>query len=86
MSSEPTTETDVDEEDLTPPRLNRRAVYGLVASVLVAVVGLFLLPTLREAGWSFRMAFWSLVGLEFLAAVGVGISVLSLYDEDGTET
>ncbi|MFB6111634.1 MAG: hypothetical protein ABEJ35_03765 [Halobacteriaceae archaeon] len=66
--------------ELTPRRLNRRAVYGLVLSTLVAAVGLFLLPSLRAAGLSFRVSFWALAGLEFLAAVGVAISVLRLYD------
>lgn len=63
--------------------LNRLAVAGLVASTLVAIVGLFALPTLTANGLTFGQAFWSLVALEFLAALGVAVSVLRLRDRDG---
>jgi len=69
------------EEDLAVEELNTRAVVGLVLSVGAGVVGLFLLPTLRELGLSFGVAFWSLLGLEFLAVVGVTVSVLRLHEK-----
>ena len=68
--------------------LNRLAVAGLVLSTLVAIVGLFALPTLRANGLSFGQAFWALVALEFFAAVGVAVSVLRLRvrgDDDGND-
>lgn len=80
MSAHPETQGDGDEQ-LTPPRLNRTAVVGVAVSALVAAIGLFLLPTLRAAGWSFQLAFWVLVGIEFLAAIGVTISVMHLHED-----
>jgi hypothetical protein len=67
--------------------LNRLAVVGLVVSTLVAIVGLFALPALTANGLSFGQAFWSLVAIEFLAALGVAVSVLRLRDrgEDGDD-
>jgi hypothetical protein len=65
--------------------LNRLAVAGLVASTLVAIVGLFALPTLRANGLSFGAAFWSLVALEFVAALGVAVSVLRLRNRRGND-
>ena len=69
------------EEDLAVEELNARAVVGLVLSVGAGVVGLFLLPTLRELGLSFAVAFWSLLALEFLSVVGVTVSVLRLHEK-----
>lgn len=80
MTSPTTTQTE-NGHQLTTTRLNRGALAGLVVSALSAGIGLFLLPTLRAAGWSFQLAFWALVGLEFLAAIGVAVSVLNLYEE-----
>ena len=73
------------DDDVTVKRLNTRAVAGLVASVVVGVVGLFLLPTLRDLGLSFWTAFWSLLALEFLAFLGVAVSVLRLHEERSFE-
>ena len=69
------------EEDLTVEELNERAVVGLILSVTTGVVGLFLLPTLRSFGLSFNVAFWSLLVLEFLAVIGVTVSVLRLHEK-----
>ena len=69
------------EEDLAVEELNTRAAVGLVLSVTVGVVGLFLLPTLRDFGLSFGVAFWSLLALEFLSVVGVTVSVLRLHEK-----
>ena len=69
------------EEDLTVEELNERAVVGLILSVATGVVGLFLLPVLRSFGLSFNVAFWSLLVLEFLAVIGVTVSVLRLHEK-----
>jgi hypothetical protein len=69
------------EEDLTVEELNTRAVVGLILSVATGVVGLFLLPALRSFGLSFNVAFWSLLALEFLAVIGVTVSVLRLHEK-----
>jgi hypothetical protein len=73
------------DDDVAVEQLNTRAVVGLVASVVVGVIGLFLLPTLRDLGLSFPVAFWSLLALEFLAFVGVAVSVLRLHEERSFE-
>ena len=69
------------EEDLAVEELNARAVVGMVLSVGAGVVGLFLLPVLRNFGLSFNIAFWSLLALEFLAVIGVTVSVLRLHEK-----
>ncbi|PSQ41455.1 hypothetical protein BRD14_06395 [Halobacteriales archaeon SW_5_68_122] len=69
------------EEDLAVEELNARAVVGMVLSVGAGVVGLFLLPVLRNFGLSFNIAFWSLLTLEFLAVIGVTVSVLRLHEK-----
>ena len=61
-----------------PEPLNRVAVAGLIGSVAVAVAGLFALPALTDGGLSFWTAFWLLCGVEFVAAVGAGVSILRL--------
>jgi hypothetical protein len=61
-----------------PEPLNTTAVVGLVVSVIVAVAGLFALPTLLGGGLSFGIAFWFLCGVEFVAAIGVIVSVTNL--------
>ena len=50
----------------------------LAASVLVGVAALFALPALQSLGLGFWVAFWSLMGIEFVAAVGVTYAVLQL--------
>lgn len=68
------------EPDATPPEsMNRRSVAGLIASVALAIVGLFALPPLRAAGLTFMEAFWTTIAIEFVAFVGVTVSVLTLY-------
>lgn len=63
-----------------PPSLNRLAVAGFALAVTVAVVGLFALPTLQNAGLSFRAAF-AIVGVtEFVAAFVTTLAVYHLYD------
>ena len=57
---------------------NRSATVLLVVSVLVGLASLFALPTLRSFGFSFWVTFWGLIGVSFLAAVGVTYAVLEL--------
>lgn len=68
-------------DTLTPSSLNPLAVVGLVLFTILAVVGLFALPTLMNWGASFRWAFAVLVVVEYLAAVGAGASAYLLYDD-----
>lgn len=73
-----------DESDptATPESLNTRAVIGLVASVALAVVGLFILPLLEQGlGLTFGPAFAITLAIEFVAFVGVAVSVLRLHRE-----
>lgn len=65
----------------TPAVLNLWAVVGLAASVVVAVVGLFVLPSLRNRGLTFVDAFLIVMGLELLGAFGVTFFALNLYDD-----
>lgn len=69
------------DDDDYPASLNRGAVVALVGATIVAVVGLFALPTLRSAGLTFREAF-AIVGVaEFGAAVVAGVAAYHLYSE-----
>jgi hypothetical protein len=68
---------------MDPEPLNRWAVVGLVVSVLVAVGGLFALPSLLSQGITFNAAFWFLCAVEFVAAVGVAYFVLNLHGDAG---
>ena len=69
-----------DDTNGMPPSLNRLAVAGFALAVVVAVVGLFALPTLRAAGLSFRAAF-AIIGVAELAAAFVtALAVYHLYD------
>jgi hypothetical protein len=66
----------------TPESLNTNAVVGLVASVALAVVGLFILPVLENSfGLAFGPAFGITLVIEFVAFVGVAVSVLRLHNE-----
>jgi hypothetical protein len=67
-------------DDLAPATTNRRALAGLVGSVALGVAGLFALPAIRSAfGLDFGAAFWLVLAIEFVASLGVVVSVLSLY-------
>lgn len=73
-----------DESDptATPESLNTRAVVGLIASVALAVVGLFILPVLENGfGLGFGPAFGIALVIEFVAFIGVAVSVLRLHTE-----
>ena len=68
------------EEDLDVRQLNRAEVAGLVVSFFVAMAGLFVLPAATAVGLDSRTAFWGVIAVEFVAAVGVGVSARKLYD------
>lgn len=70
---------------LDKPPLNRWAVAGLLLSVAVAVVALFLLPWLRSQGVSFGVGFWSIAAVEFVAAISAAYFVFNLRDDGDVE-
>lgn len=75
MSSTDTT----DEEFTDPAPLNTLAVAGVVGFLVVGVGSLFALPAIQSlTGLGFFPVFWSIVALNFICAVGVGVSVLNL--------
>lgn len=67
------------EDDLEVRSLNRAAVVGLITSFFLAMAGLFVLPAFEIAGLGSRGAFWLVLAVEFVAALGVGISARKLY-------
>lgn len=68
-------------DELQPESLNTRSLAGLIISVSVGMVGLFMLPPLQSLGLSFMTAFWTTAAIELLAFVGVAVSVMTLYRE-----
>lgn len=69
-------------DDLQPESLNRRSIAGIVGFAGLGVVGLFVaLPIFQALGLEFQPAFWLTLAVEFLAFVGVAVSVLTLYRE-----
>ena len=70
-------------DSLEPPALNVLAVAGLAGSVLLALVGMFAVPPLMDLGLSFTTSFVVIAAAEVGAAVGVVVSTLNLYDDEG---
>ncbi|MFC5365905.1 hypothetical protein [Salinirubrum litoreum] len=67
------------EDFVDPAPLNTLAVVGLVGFLVVGVGSLFALPAIQSlTGLGFFPVFWSIVALNFVCAVGVGLSVLNL--------
>jgi hypothetical protein len=64
-----------------PPVLNTRSVVGLGACAAVALVGIFLIPTLQEPSGGLNARFWAMAALELLAMGGVVYFVLNLHEE-----
>lgn len=62
-----------------PKSLNYRSLGGLVASSIVAAIGLFALPVFQSFGLAFRPAFWIVLTIEGVALFGVVVSVLTLH-------
>jgi hypothetical protein len=71
--------TDSADEFGDPEPLNTTAVAGLIGFLVVGVGSLFALPAIQSlTGLGFFPVFWSIVALNFVCAVGVGVSVLNL--------
>lgn len=51
----------------------------MIVSFFVAAAGMFALPAFTSLGLQSGVAFWLVLGIEFVAAVGVAISVRALY-------
>ncbi|ELZ48241.1 hypothetical protein C463_01596 [Halorubrum californiense DSM 19288] len=64
-----------------PPALNTRSVVGLGACAAVALVGIFLIPTLQGPSGGLNVRFWTMAALELLAMGGVVYFVLNLHEE-----
>jgi hypothetical protein len=74
------TDETADDSSFDQYTFNLRAFVGLLVSVFVGVVGLFALPAVQRVfGVGFGPAFAIVLGIEFLAAVGVIVSVLRLH-------
>ena len=71
---------DDEADDVAVRSLNRIAVVGLIGSFFIALAGLFVLPATDAVGLSTRDGFWIVLGVEFVGAVGVGVSTRRLYD------
>lgn len=67
-------------DDGAPPPLNRLAVVGLVLFGAVGFLALFAAPLIQQVlQTEFLTAFWIVSVVEFVAAVGAGISAYWLY-------
>ncbi|MGM0448442.1 MAG: hypothetical protein ACQERM_09370 [Methanobacteriota archaeon] len=62
------------------PVLNKRSVVGLAVCLVIALAGIFLIPTF-ESRAGFGVTFWTMAALELLAMVGVAYFVLNLHEE-----
>ena len=63
-----------------PPALRTRSVVGLAVCLVVALSGIFLIPTF-ESRAGFGVTFWTMAALELLAMAGVAYFVLNLHEE-----
>ena len=70
--------TDTDTQEAPP--LNTRSVVGLGVCLVIALAGIFLIPTF-ESRAGFGVTFWTMAALELLAMVGVAYFVLNLHEE-----
>ncbi|MDB2236476.1 hypothetical protein [Halorubrum ezzemoulense] len=62
------------------PVLNTRSVVGLAVCLVIALSGIFLIPTF-ESRAGFGVTFWTMAAMELLAMVGVAYFVLNLHEE-----
>ncbi|MEZ3164827.1 hypothetical protein ABNG03_17930 [Halorubrum sp. RMP-47] len=62
------------------PVLNMRSVVGLAVCLVIALSGIFLIPTF-ESRAGFGVTFWTMAAMELLAMVGVAYFVLNLHEE-----
>ena len=63
-----------------PPAMKTSSVVGLAVCLVVALAGIFLIPTF-ESRAGFGVTFWTMAAVELLAMVGVAYFVLNLHDE-----
>jgi len=71
----------MDERFRKPRPLNVLAVAGVAFFALLAAGALFALPSLRDLGLSFRASFVLVSAVEFVAAIGAGLSAYRLYED-----
>ena len=62
------------------PVLNTRSVVGLAVCLVIALSGIFLIPTF-ESRAGFGVTFWGMAAMELLAMLGVAYFVLNLHEE-----
>ena len=62
------------------PVLNTRSVVGLAVCLVIALAGIFLIPSF-ESRAGFGVTFWTMAAVELLAMVGVAYFVLNLHEE-----
>lgn len=68
------------DESFEQEQFNVRAFGGILVSVFVGVTGLFILPLIQSVfGVGFGPAFAIVLAIEFVAAIGVIVSVLRLH-------
>ena len=63
-----------------PPAMKTSSVVGLAVCLVVALAGIFLIPTF-ESRAGFGVTFWTMAAVELLAMVGVAYFVLNLHEE-----
>ena len=63
-----------------PPAMKTSSVVGLAVCLVVALAGIFLIPSF-ESRAGFGVTFWTMAAVELLAMVGVAYFVLNLHDE-----
>ena len=61
--------------------LNVQSVVGIAVCFVVAASALFALPTLRNWGLEFSVAFWLISAVELVTALGIAYFVLNLQQE-----
>jgi len=70
--------TDTDTEQ--PPAMRTQSVVGLAVCLVIALVGIFLIPGF-ESRAGFRVTFWTMAAVELIAMLGVAYFVLNLHEE-----
>ena len=70
-----------DDPDESVAVLNVQSVVGIVVCFVAAAGVLFALPTLRNWGLGFSVAFWLISAVELATALGIAYFVLNLHEE-----
>jgi len=79
LHDEETDEFDPADEYRSPKIPSLVAHVAVVACGVLAVGGMFLLPSLRSAGLSFLQSFLAVAAVEMTAGLGAGYAALHLY-------